>query len=131
KGQASVAEAVASLLHHGTSKMSRQEIQDRYNQLRASVSVDGGGNTVAVSMSTVAENLPALVETVIHVLRDANFPDEALVEYRNQMNTAIADLESQPGSLASRALARHDNPWPQDDVRCTPTFEEWRQRIAQ
>src|SRR5690606_5377338 len=87
--------------------------------------------TVAVSMSTVAENLPALVETVIHVLRDANFPDEALVEYRNQMNTAIADMESQPGSLASRALARHDNPWPQDDVRYTPTFEEWRQRIAQ
>lgn len=130
KGQRSVSEAVASLLHHGTSEMSRQEIQDRYNELRASVSVDGGGNTVAVTMSTVGENLPALIDTVLHVLREANFPDDALAEYRNQMNTAIADMESQPGPLASRALARHDNPWPADDIRYTPTFEEWRHEIA-
>ena len=128
-GQRSVASAVASLLHHGTNDMSRQEIQDRYTQLRASVNVDGGGNTVAVTLSTIGENLPALIETVLHVLREANFPDEALTEYRNQMNTAIADMESQPGPLAARALARHDNPWPSDDIRYTPTFEEWRQEI--
>ena len=129
KGQRSISEAVASLLHHGTSKMSRQEIQDRYNELRASVSVDGGGNTVSVSMSTVGEHLPALIETVLHVLREADLPEEALEEYRKQMNTAIADAESQPGPLASRALARHDNPWPADDIRYTPTFDEWRDEI--
>ncbi|HLU00035.1 MAG TPA: pitrilysin family protein [Burkholderiaceae bacterium] len=130
KGQRSVSEAVASLLHHGTSKMSRQEIQDTYTKLRATVNVDGGGNTVAVSLSTVGENLPELIETVMHVLRDANFPEEALVEYRNQMNTAIADMASQPGPLAARALARHDNPWPRDDIRYTPTFEEMREEVA-
>lgn len=129
KGQRSVSEAVASLLHHGTAKMSRQEIQDRYNALRAMVSVDGSGNTVAVSMSTISEHLPALIETVLHVLREANFPDEAIEEYRKQMNTAIADAESQPGPLASRALARHDNPWPADDIRYTPTFDEWREEV--
>lgn len=130
KGQRSVSEAVASLLHHGTSQMSRQQIQDRYTKLRATVSVNGGGNTVVVSMSTVGENLPEVIETTLHVLREANFPDEALVEYRQQMNTAITDMESQPGSLASRVLARHDNPWPADDIRYTPTFEEMRDEIA-
>lgn len=129
KRQRSVSEAVASLLHHGTTKMSRQEIQDRYNALRASVDVNGGGNTVVVSMSTVKEHLPALVETVLHVLREANFPDESIEEYRKQMNTAITDAESQPGPLASRTLARHDNPWPHDDIRYTPTFEEWRSEV--
>src|SRR5690606_27692905 len=129
KGQRSVSEAVASLLHHGTSKMTRQEIEDRFNALRATVDVNGGGNTVVVSMSTVAEHLPALVETVVHMLRDANFPEESIEEYRKQMNTAIADSESRPGPLASRALARHDNPWPADDIRYTPTVEEWRKEI--
>ena len=129
KGQRSVSEAVASLLHHGTSKMTRQEIQDQYNKLRATVSVNGGGNTVVISMSTIGENLPAVIETVLHVLREANFPVEQIEEYRKQMNTAIADAESQPGALASRALARHDNPWPEDDIRYTPTFEEWRAEI--
>ena len=129
KGKREVSEAVAELLHHGTRTMSRQEIQDRYNALRASVAVEGGGNTVSVSMSTVAEHLPALIETVLHVLRDADFPEESIEEYRKQMNTAIADAESQPGPLASRTLARHDNPWPADDIRYTPTFEEWRASV--
>jgi len=129
KGKRDISEAVAELLHHGTHTMSRQEIQDRYNALRASVSVSGGGNTVVVTMSTVKEHLPDLIDTVLHVLRDASFPQDALEEYRKQMNTAIADAESQPGALASRALARHDNPWPADDVRYTPTFEEWRAGI--
>ena len=129
RGQRSISEAVASLLHHGTTKMTRQQIEDRYNELRATVDVEGGGNTVVISLSTVKENLPALVETVMHVLKDADFPVEAIAEYKNQMSTAIADAESQPGPLASRALARHDNPWPKDDVRYTPTFEEWREEI--
>lgn len=129
QGQRSASEAAAELLHYGTDDMTRQEIQDRYNALRATVSVEGGGNTVAVSMSTVAEHLPALVETVLHVLRDANFPEEAIEEYRKQMNTAITEAESQPGPLASRTLARHDNPWPRDDIRYTPSFEEWRSEI--
>lgn len=129
RGQRSASEAVAELLHYGTRSMSRQEIQDRYNALRASVSIEGGGNTVAVSMSTVAEHLPALVETVVHVLREANFPEESIEEYRKQMNTAITDAESQPGPLASRALSRHDNPWPPEDIRYTPTFEEWRSEV--
>src|SRR3546814_8498889 len=35
-----------------------------------------------------------------------------------------------PISLASRALARYDNPWPSDDVRYTPTFDEAQKDIA-
>src|SRR5690606_10461850 len=130
RGQRSVSEAVASLLHHGTSKMSRQEIQDRYNKLRATVSVNGGVNNDETSMATVSEHRPELNETVMHVLRDANVPDEAIEEYRKQMNTAIADARSQPGALASRALARHDNPWPMQDIRYTPTFDEWQSEVA-
>ena len=129
RGQRGIGAAVAELLDHGTTRMSRQEIEDRYNELRATVHVEAGLNTVAISMSTVNEHLPALVETVMHVLQDADFPPEALAEYVNQMNTAIADAQSQPGSLAARALARHDNPWPKDDIRYTPTFDEWREEI--
>src|SRR3546814_18003721 len=37
---------------------------------------------------------------------------------------------SEPSALASRALARHDNPWPSDDIRYTPSFEEAQKEIA-
>ena len=129
RGQRGIGAAVAALLDHGTTTMSRQEIEDRYNELRATVSIDAGLNTVSVSMSTVNEHLPALIETVMHVLQDADFPVESIAEYTNQMNTAIAEAESQPGPLAARTLARHDNPWPKDDIRYTPTFDEWREEV--
>src|SRR5690606_6543902 len=50
--------------------------------------------------------------------------------YQRQVKTAIDNAMSEPGALASRTLARHDNPWPADDVRYTPTFEEEAERVA-
>ena len=37
---------------------------------------------------------------------------------------------AEPSALASRTLARYDNPWPRDDVRYTPTFEEALKRYC-
>lgn len=130
KGQRDISSAVASLLDHGTKGMSRQEIEDRYDALEASVSFDGGAGNVIVDMSTTKAHLPELVELVLHIVREANFPEQELVEYKQQASTAISNAMAEPSALASRALARHDNPWPSDDVRYTPTFEEAQQGIA-
>ncbi len=130
QGQRAVSSAAAALLEHGTSRMSRQEIQDRYNKLQANVSIGGGAGVVVASLSTTKDNLPALLELVLHVIRDANFPEKELSEYKAQASTAIRNAMAEPSALASRALARHDNPWPSDDIRYTPTFEEAQAEIA-
>ncbi|MBF6618471.1 MAG: insulinase family protein [Candidimonas sp.] len=129
KGMREISSATASLLDHGTSSMTRQEIQDRFDALQASVGFGGGAGVVAVDMSTTEEHLPALTELVLHILREANFPANELAEYQRQAYTAISNAMAEPGALASRALARHDNPWPRDDLRYTPTFEEARSDI--
>lgn len=130
KGQRSVSSATASLLDHGTSQMSRQEIEDKYNELQANVSISGGAGAVVASLSTTKDKLPALIELVLHVVREANFPQKELDEYKAQANTSIRNAQSEPSALASRALARHDNPWPRDDIRYTPTFDEARSEIG-
>ncbi|MDS1140811.1 pitrilysin family protein [Pusillimonas sp. SM2304] len=130
KGQRSISSATASLLDHGTSQMSRQEIEDKYNELQANVGISGGAGAVVASMSTTKDNLPALIELVLHVVRDANFPQKELDEYKAQANTSIRNAQSEPSALASRALSRHDNPWPRDDIRYTPTFDEARSEIS-
>ncbi len=130
KGKRAVSSTVASLLDHGTRTMSRQEIQDKFNALEASVSFGGGAGVVAVDMSTTKDHLPALTELVLHILREANFPAKELAEYQRQANTSIKNAMSEPSALASRALARYDNPWPSDDVRYTPSFEEAQRNIA-
>ncbi|MGB3288732.1 MAG: pitrilysin family protein [Burkholderiaceae bacterium] len=130
KGQRDVSAAAASLLDHGTSKMSRQEISDRFDALEANVDFSGGAGIVMVDMSTTEKHLPELVKLALHIVREASFPEQELVEYQRQAGTAINNAKAEPSALASRALARHDNPWPSDDLRYTPTFDEAQQNIA-
>ncbi len=130
KGQREVASAVAALLDHGTTNMTRQQIQDKYDALQAQVSFSGAGGVLSVDMSTVKEHLPDLIELVLNIVREADFPSRELVEYQRQASTAISDAMSEPSALAARALARHNNPWPLNDIRYTPTFDEERNEIA-
>lgn len=129
KSTRETASAVASLLAHGTSSLSRQEIEDRFTALETQVDFSGGGGVLTVSLSSRRDRLPDALALALQVVKDASFPERELAEYQRQVKTAIDNAMSDPGSLASRALARHDNPWPADDVRYTPTFEEEAARV--
>jgi len=124
RGSRAVAAATADLLARGTDKLSRQEIRDRIDRLRADVSLSGGGTDVVARMSTTRDNLPELVSLVLDVMRHASFPQAEIDEYVRQSTTALRSAMSEPTALAQRALARHDNPWPRDDPRYVPSFEE-------
>lgn len=130
KGERVVSAAVAAMLTRGTATMTRQEIQDRFDALRATVSFSSGPGSVTANLSTTDEHLPELVELVLHLLRDATFPEDELAEFKRQNNTAISNAMAEPEALASRALARHANPWPQDDIRYVPTFPEALDEVA-
>lgn len=130
KGQATVSSVTAALLNRGTPSLSRQEIQDKFDKLQANVSFGGSAGNVMVDMSTTKTYLPALVDLVLDIVRHADFPAKELAEYQRQASTSIKNAMSEPSALASKALARHNNPWPSDDIRYTPTFEESLSRIA-
>lgn len=129
KGQRVVATVAADMLDRGTSKLSRQEIRDRFEQLDAQVAFEGGGTNVAVHISAKGENLPEILTLVFHVLREAEFPQEQLDEYRRAVLASLSQAATDPTSLALRTLARHGNPWPRDDIRYVPSFEEAREDI--
>ncbi|OWT72838.1 MULTISPECIES: pitrilysin family protein [unclassified Achromobacter] len=124
RGQRTVADAVADLLTRGAGKLSRQAIDDRFDQLKADVHFSGSGTNLSVVISTTRENLPAAVSLALEVIRNANFPKDQVDEYKTQVTTAIQNAMTEPPALALRTLARHDNPWPKDDIRYVPTFDE-------
>lgn len=124
KGQRAVVGAAAELLDRGTPTLTRQQIQDRFDQMQAEVSFGASGTDLGVSMSTTREHLPELVSLVLDILRNANYPEAEVAEYKRQVVTSLQSAMTEPSALASRALARHDNPWPADDVRYVPSFEE-------
>lgn len=129
KGQRYAANAVAALLDRGTSSMSRQDIKDRFDALQTSVGFSAGTGSITVSITSVRKHLSDALTLVADILKNANFPEEELAEYKRISNTAIADAMADPQALASRKLARHANNWPENDIRYVPDFEESKDHI--
>jgi zinc protease len=124
KGKALASTATASLIEMGTDKLSRQQIQDRIDALAGDMSISGSGTSVRIGMTTTQANIDALMALAFEVVRGANFPQDQVTEFVAQRVTDIKASMTEPTALASYELSRYDNPWPKDDIRYTPSFEE-------
>lgn len=113
-----------ALLAHGTSRMSRQQIQDEFNRLRAQVSFSGGSTSATVSLRTVREHLPAALGLVAQVLRDAAFPEPELEQVRAQWLAALDQQRQDPQALSQNEFNRLFNIHPRGDVRHVQSLDE-------
>ena len=114
----------AALLLRGTAKRTRQQIQDEFDKLKASVSIGGGADGASVYIETVRQNLPAVMRLVGEILKEPSFPDS---EFEQLKQEYLASLESQKGDpqyIAAKMLNRHFSKYPKGDVRYVPTYEE-------
>ncbi len=123
-GQAAIGAATAAMLNKGTSTLTRQQIQDRFDQLRAQVGFGGDATGVGVGIKTTRDKLPAVIALVAEVLRNASFPAAALEEYKSQVLSAIAEQRKDPEAVVANELSRYGNPYPRGDVRYAASFDE-------
>lgn len=123
-GQNDVPSFTAELLDKGTTSLSRQQVQDRLDALKATVGIGGSGGSLNVSIQTRREHLAEVVLLVADLLRHPTFPADALDELQRQTLASIEQNRREPGALASNTLARHGNPYPRGDVRYARTFDE-------
>ncbi|MBV6273079.1 insulinase family protein [Alcaligenaceae bacterium CGII-47] len=129
RGVGSAPSLTAAMLAHGAQGLTRQQIEDRLTQLEAQVDFDGEDNTVRISMTTIHQNLPAVLDLVLQLLRTPTFPSDELEKIQRQIASSIENAMSSPSALALRTLQRYDQPWAGDDIRYKPTFAQSLQRI--
>jgi zinc protease len=129
RGQAMAVAAMGALIDKGGAGLSREQIRDAFDQLRAQVGFSAGGQGLSVGITTVRAHLPAVIALVGRLLREPAFPADALDERRRQQLAAIASQRSEPGAVASNALQRHANPYPRGDLRYVATFDETQQDV--
>jgi len=123
-GQQQVAGMMASLLDKGGAGLTRQQIADRFDKLRAQVGFSASGQTLTVSIDTVREHLGDVVALVGRLLREPAFAADVLDETRRQWLADLAERKRDPEALVANAIARHGNPYARGDLRYTPTFDE-------
>lgn len=123
-GKASTGALAGSMLMRGTTKHSRQELDDALDKLRTKMSAGGSQVGASVSGQTYRKELPDVLRLAAEVLREPAFPVSEFEQLKRQRTTSLEASRNEPQSLAVRALARHGNPYPAGDVRYTPTVEE-------
>jgi zinc protease len=119
----------ASMLPRGTAKKSRQEIEDALDSYRAKLSVTGDATGTDVRGHTVRDKLPDTLRLAAEILREPSFPENEFDKLKRERVTDIEGRRSDPEDVASRALGRYGNPYPESDVRYMPTVDEEVSRI--
>lgn len=119
----------ADLLDHGTAKMTRQQIKDEFDKLKAKVSIRGGNESVNVSLETVRENLPAVLTLVSEILRTPIFPDSELQQLKQEALAGIEQQMSEPEALAFNSISRHMSPFTKGHTRYVETLAESKAKV--
>ena len=118
------AQLAGEMLMRGTTKHTRQQIQDEFDRLKARVFVFGGAVVASVSIETTRENLPAVLRLVAEVLREPAFPEKEFDLLKQENLAGIEQQKSEPTQIAFTAFNRQINPFPKGDPRYVTTPDE-------
>ena len=113
-----------AMLMRGTTKRTRQQIQDEIDRLKARVNVFGGVSNAGAQVETTRENLPAVLRLVAEVLRQPAFPADEFEQLRQQRLAGLEQAKSEPQAIGQVELQRHLRPYPKGDIRYVSTTEE-------
>jgi len=116
--------AVAAMLDKGTQTMTREQVQDRLDELKTELYVDTGIGELTVTLISRREHLPAAIALLGEMLRTPSLPPAALDEVKRQMLTGIEQQRKEPQAVAANAVALAGNPYPRGDVRHARSFDE-------
>jgi len=116
--------AAAAMLDRGAGGMTRSQIQDRLDELKTRIGIDGDEERLTITLQSTRNNLPEVMKLVSAMLRKPDFPAPEFEQLRNERITDLEGKRKDPEALADNALVRHGNPYPKGDVRYEPSFDE-------
>jgi zinc protease len=116
-----------SMLSRGSESLTRQQINDRIDELQSSLNI-GGGWVVRAGMETQRTQLPELLDLAATLLRQPTFPERELAELKRQTINGIEQSQDDPGSVARQSLRQHLDPYPPGHPL---HVADWQTQIAQ
>ncbi len=124
QGRAAAADLAASMLMRGTRSLSRQQIKDSLDRLKAQVTITGSPGAVSVTVETTRPNLVGTLRLVASVLQEPAFNAAEFAELKRQQLAVLEAQRSEPWSLAKISSRRLLTPWPKGDPRYVATIDE-------
>lgn len=122
--RSTAAQLAGSMLMRGTTKHTRQQIQDELDRLKARVNVFGGITQTIVLIETKREHFTDVMRLAAEILREPAFPEKEFELLKQADLASIEQAKSEPTAIAFTAFDRHLSPFPKGDVRYVSTTEE-------
>jgi len=113
-----------AILMRGTSKHTRQQIQDEFDRLKARVNINTWGSGLSASVETTRENLPAALDLLVEVLREPTFDAKELEQLRAERLAGLEQQRSEPSAIAFTAFQKLLKPYPKGDIRYVDSIDE-------
>ncbi|MGH9665989.1 MAG: M16 family metallopeptidase, partial [Bryobacteraceae bacterium] len=90
----------------------------------AQMTIGGTASSVTVSIETIHDSLPAVLDLAGEVLKEAALPESEFEQVRKQRLISLEAGKAEPQMRAINMLNRTLYPFPAGDVRGTPTIDE-------
>ncbi|CAN5904989.1 pitrilysin family protein [soil metagenome] len=123
-GMSTIASLTNDLLSRGTTALTRQQVNDSLDKLKARVSTGGAGNNVTVSIQATHDALPAVLKLVASELRTPRFDPAELDKLKQEQTAQLDAIKSEPQSKVSVAVARRMSGYPKGHPAYAMTPEE-------
>lgn len=133
RGKKIACEMLPELLSRGTKNRTFQQIQDRLDELRATLSLSGSPGKLNFNIQTKRENLADVIGLLREILREPAFDSAELEIVKRQTITQLESGKSDPQALAANAIQRKFSDYAADDPRYVPTIDEeieWTRQLT-
>ncbi|MGB9151030.1 MAG: pitrilysin family protein [Burkholderiales bacterium] len=124
QGKGPAGSMTGSMLTRGGKRLTRQQLQDEFDKLKAQVNISGNAMSANASIQTTRENLPAVLKLVIEAMRDPIFPEGEFAQLKREMLTGLEAQKRDPQALGFNTFNRLLNAYQKSDPRYTGTFDE-------
>jgi len=123
-GKSDVGDIMAELLKTGTKTRTKEQIQDRLDQLKSSVYFGFDQQTLSVYITTYKESFKEVMEIVGDALVNSTFPENELTKTISEYNTYLESRLNDPQSIAFNEITRQTNSYTKESLFYTPTTQE-------
>ncbi|MRX67421.1 zinc protease [Flavobacterium resistens] len=123
-GKSDVGGIMAQLLKTGTTTRSKEQIQDRLDQLKSSIYFNFDHQTLSVYVNTYKESFKEVMGILEDLLLNSTFPQNELTKTIAEYNTYLEGNLNDPQSIAFTEIARQTTKYPKGSIFYTSTTQE-------
>lgn len=124
QGKQLAARFAAMMLDKGTTQQSRQELEDKLDELKARVRIGGGPSGAFASIEAERDKLPDVINLLGEMLQKPAFSEEEFNKLKAEELASIEEQRSEPNAIAFMELQRRMKQYGKEDPRYTMTFDE-------